>query len=213
MISDLNKQRFEYIWHLYNENKTERDLAFKDHVPCDPDVWQFPEHLIEYHKLVFETNKDAFNNKTVLDIGCGTAWYLGCMENAKKYIGIDPDEKSVKYAKIMASLTDLDAEISFSTAEKIDSTADTIMLLSVTQHLKYLKTVFSKFDCKNVILDSWEQLQGVHLNELITLLEKQGYALTHKSEWDDPNKDENFTDRGKRYILHFDRQIDQTAVI
>jgi SAM-dependent methyltransferase len=213
MISDLNKQRFEYIWHLYNENKTAKDLAFRDHVPCDPDVWQFPEHLIEYHKLVFETNRDAFDNTTILDIGCGTAWYMGCMQNAKKYIGADPDEKSIRYARIMASLIDIDAEISFNTAEKIDCTADTIMLLSVTQHLNDLKTVFAKFDCKNIILDSWEQLRGVHLNELVVLLETQGFALTHKLEWDGPNKDGNSTDRGQRYILHFDRPIDRTAVI
>jgi len=212
MISDLNKHRFEYIWHLYNENKTDNDLAFADHTPCDPEVWQFPKHLIEYHKLIFEANKNAFNNKTVLDIGCGTAWYLGCLENAKKYIGVDPDEKSIRYAKIMASLVHLDSDISVDSAEKIQCKADTIMLLSVTQHLKYLKTVFSKFDCEHIILDSWEELRGVHLNELISQLEKQGFVLTQKHQWDDPNKDENFTERGNRYILHFARQSTAISV-
>ena len=211
MISDLNKQRFEYIWHLYYENKTEKDLAFVDHVPCDPKIWQFPAHLIEYHKLVFETNKDVFNDKTVLDIGCGTAWYLGCLENAKKYIGADLDKKSLKYAKIMASLIDVDSEISLNIAERLNCTADTIMLLSVTHHLKDLKTVFSKFDCKNIVLDSYEELQGMHLNELILLLEKKGFALTHKQQWINPNKGADYVERGERYILHFDRQITENS--
>ena len=59
MIRDLDKHIFEYIWHLYYTNQTDNDLLFKDHVLCDPSVWQFPKHLIEYDKLVFESGRDG----------------------------------------------------------------------------------------------------------------------------------------------------------
>ena len=90
MISDLNKHRFEYIWHLYSNNISDTDLPFHKHVKCDPSVWQFPEHLVEYHRLIFGLGYTSLKDKKVLDIGCGISWYLGSMENiVKKYIGVD----------------------------------------------------------------------------------------------------------------------------
>ncbi len=210
MISDKNKHRFEYIWHLYNSDKTEVDLPFDQHVPCDPALWQFPKHLVEYHRLVFGLGYMSLKDKTVLDIGCGIAWYLGSMENiVKKYIGVDPNERRIKYAHVMSKLVDIDADISVSSGEQIICKADTIMMLSVTHFIPKVKDIFKKFDCENIILDCWEERNNQSLTDLISYLENKGFTLTEKQLYDYADK----TDLGKkqkykgdRYILHFNKQ-------
>jgi len=205
MTLDLNNHRFEYIWHLINNNLTDIDIPFADHVPCDPAIWQYPQHLIEYNKLVFEQGRKALQDKNVLDIGCGIAWYLGSLEGVvKKYTGIEPDSKSVKYAKIMSNLVNLDAEIKLANAEQIACSADTIMMLSVTQYIKNVKPIFEKFDCKNIILDCWEKhTNSITLDELITHIETLGFVLNKKTVFIDTQKPELVSMHGDRYILHF----------
>ena len=112
MISDLNKQRFEYIWHLYNEDITDKDLPFSEHKSCDEKVWKFPKALERYHDIVFDTMPEAFRDKNILDIGCGTAWYLGCMENVvKHYTGLDQDDRNIRYAEIMSKNVTVNSSI------------------------------------------------------------------------------------------------------
>jgi 2-polyprenyl-3-methyl-5-hydroxy-6-metoxy-1,4-benzoquinol methylase len=210
MISDIDKHRFEYIWHLYKTNKTDKDLPFEQHVPCDPRVWQFPESLVEYHNLVFEKGHTALAGKTVLDIGCGNAWYLGCLENiVKKYTGIDHVAKNITYARIMASIVDVDSTFIIDKAENVKTMADTIMMLSVTHHIPDVINLFDKFDCDNLILDSWEKLQGVDLLSVINCLESKGFDLYEKHEWNGSST-KNF---GKRFILHLHRQAKENSVI
>jgi 2-polyprenyl-3-methyl-5-hydroxy-6-metoxy-1,4-benzoquinol methylase len=203
MISDLNKHRFEYIWHLFNTNKTDKDLPFHKHKQCNPSIWEFPEEISKYHHLVFELGEKSFKEKTVLDIGCGIAWYLGFLENkVKKYIGVDPDVKSIKYAKIMSSIVDVDSDISVNSVKDIKCKADTIMMLGVTHHIVDIKNIFNTFDCKNIVLDCWEEHpNSSHLNELIQILELKGFNLD--------NKNMHIFEKGckisDRYILHFSR--------
>jgi len=210
MISDKNKHRFEYIWHLYNTNKIEEDLPFDKHVPCDSSVWQFPKHLVEYHRLIFEIGHESFKDKEVLDIGCGISWYLGSMENVvKKYIGIDPDEKSIKYARIMSKLVDVDTDISVASAEEIICKADTIMMLSVTHHITKIKNILENFQCENIILDCWEEGNNINIDDIINILTGKGFSLSGRHLYDYIGKEDmgdaniNY---GNRYILHFNRQ-------
>jgi len=203
MISNLNKQRFEYIWHLFNTNKTEKDLPFEKHVPCHPSVWQFPKNLIEYHDLVFDLGKKSLDGKTVLDLGCGNAWYLGCLENCvKEYTGVDIDTKKIKYAKIMSTIVDVPSTFIIDDIGNVKPKADTIMMLSVTQHIPNVKNIFEKFDCENVILDSFENLKGIHLKELVDFLISKGFSIDQKHEWKG-SVNQSF---GDRFILHFNRQ-------
>ena len=202
MISDLNKQRFEYIWHLYYENKTDKDLPFADHIPCDPKVWQFPKALELYHDIVFKTMPEAFKDKTILDVGCGTAWYLGCMEDSvKHYKGIDIDDKNIKYAKIMSNNVAIDSSINLHSIETYDCRADTILMLSVTHELDNVEKALQRFNSEYLVMDSWEKFHGNHLNDHIDLLREKGYQLEHQTEWGDPPKEYK-----KRFILHFHRQ-------
>jgi 2-polyprenyl-3-methyl-5-hydroxy-6-metoxy-1,4-benzoquinol methylase len=212
MVSDKNKHRFEYIWHLYNSNKTYDDLPFDKHVPCDPSLWQFPEHLIEYHRLVFGLGHAAFKDKKVLDIGCGISWYMGSMENTvKKYIGVDTDERCIKYARTMSKLVDIDAEIKVASAEEILCKADTIMMLSVTHQMPNVKDILQRFDCENIILDCWEDRNNIKMTDVISYLEDRGFTITEKKLYhytDKKDLGEQQTYRGDRYILHFNRQSD-----
>jgi len=218
MISDLNKHRFEYIWHLYNKNITDKDMPFHSHVPCDPSVWQFPDHLIEYHRLVFDLGYTSLKNKEVLDIGCGIAWYLGSMENlVKKYVGVDMNEKRIRYAKIMSKIVDVDTELNVLPAEKVSCETDTIMMLSVAHQIPQIKNILNKFKCQNIILDCWEEKNQVHMNDVIDFLEKhKGFVLTGKHLYDYAGKSDSGkgqTYEGDRYILHFNRQTKETSVI
>jgi len=216
MISDINKHRFEYIWHLYNANKTDEDLPFDMHQPCDPLIWQFPEHLIEYHRLVFGLGYTALKDKKVLDIGCGISWYLGSMENiVKKYIGVDTNVKRIKYAQIMSKLVDLDTDISVASAEQITCKADTIMMLSVTHHMPNVKDILEKFDCENIILDCWEEKNNIRITDVVGYLENKGFTVTKKQlyEYTD-KKDLGMVQayEGDRYILHFNRQSESNLI-
>jgi len=210
MISDKNKHRFEYIWHLYNSEKTDVDLPFDQHVPCDPALWQFPEHLVEYHRLVFGLGHAAFKDKKILDSGCGIAWYLGSMENiVKKYIGVDTNEKRIKYAHMMSKLVDIDAEIKVASAEEILCKADTIMMLSVTHQMPNVKDILQRFDCENIILDCWEDRNNIKMTDVISYLEDRGFTITekklyHYTDKNDLGKKQKY--KGDRYILHFNRQ-------
>ena len=205
MVSDLNKHRFEYIWHLFYNNLTDIDIPFTDHIPCDPEIWQYPQEMIEYNKIVFEEFKNSLENKTVLDIGCGTAWYLGQLEGIiKKYTGIDPDSKSVKYANIMSKLVNVDAEIKLAYAEQVTCSADTIMMMSVTHKFNNVKPLFEKFFCENIILDSWDKLNDITLDQLILHIESCGFDLTKKTEFIQNSR--TYFERGDRYILHFQKK-------
>ena len=152
MISDLNKHRFEYIWHLYSNNISDTDLPFHKHVKCDPSVWQFPEHLVEYHRLIFGLGYTSLKDKKVLDIGCGISWYLGSMENiVKKYIGVDTNERRIKYAKIMSKIVDIDTDINVLPAEAVSCKVDTIMMLSVTHFIPKVKDIFKNTRPQKVV--------------------------------------------------------------
>ena len=211
MIRELDKHIFEYIWHLYYTNQTDNDLLFKDNVPCDPSVWQFPKHLMEYHELVFESGRKAFHGKTVLDIGCGFGWYLSILENmgVSKYIGIDPDVKSIKYAKIMIKNVNLDAEVSLNSVENINCKADTILMLSVNHKLDDQLSVFEKFECQNIILDSWEFQNDFHLDDIVNHFRTLNFQCTQKKLYDhDHDRDRDLKAghiAGHRHILHFEK--------
>jgi len=211
MIRELDKHIFEYIWHLYYTNQTDNDLLFKDNVPCDPSVWQFPKHLMEYHELVFESGRKALHGKTVLDIGCGFGWYLSILENmgVSKYIGIDPDVKSIKYAKIMIKNVNLDAEVSLNSVENINCKADTILMLSVNHKLDDQLSVFEKFECQNIILDSWEFQNDFNLDDIVNHFRTLNFQCTQKKLYDhDHDRDRDLIAghiAGHRHILHFEK--------
>lgn len=214
MISDLNKHRFEYIWHLYYNKITDKDLSFTEHTPCDPSVWQFPKHLVEWHRLVFGLGHKSLKDKEVLDIGCGMAWYLGNMENiVKKYVGIDPNEESIKYARMMTNIVDMDADVSVMDGQDVTCKADTIISLGVLHQIhpfERVQSILERFDCENVILDCWEQKNGVHVNDIMNyLIENKGFVLTERHQYHYAGKDDagkNQINEGDRYVLHFDRQ-------
>ena len=84
-----------------------------------------------------------------------------------KYVGIDPDVKSIEYAKIMTKNVNLDAEVSVNSVENINCKADTILMLSVNQRLDNQLSVFEKFECQNIILDSWEFQKNINLNDIL----------------------------------------------
>ncbi len=203
MLRDLDKHIFEYIWHLYYTNQTDNDLLFKDHVPCDPSVWQFPKHLIEYNKLVFESGRKALHGKTVLDIGCGVGWYLSILENigVSKYIGIDPDVKSIEYAKIMTKNVNLDAKVSVNSVENINCKADTILMLSVNHRLDNQLSMFEKFECQNIILDSWEFQKDINLNDILNHFRTLNFQCIQKKLFGHEGGGIN----GYRYILHLEK--------
>jgi len=211
MIRELDKHIFEYIWHLYYTNQTDNDLLFKDNVPCDPSVWQFPKHLMEYHELVFESGRKALHGKTVLDIGCGFGWYLSILENmgVSKYIGIDPDVKSIKYAKIMIKNVNLDAEVSLNSVENINCKADTILMLSVNHKLDDQLSVFEKFECQNIILDSWEFQNDFNLDDIVNHFRTLNFQCTQKKLYDHAHdRDRDLIAghiAGHRHILHFEK--------
>jgi len=203
MLRDLDKHIFEYIWHLYYTNQTDNDLLFKDHVPCDPSVWQFPKHLIEYNKLVFESGRKALHGKTVLDIGCGVGWYLSILENigVSKYIGIDPDVKSIEYAKIMTKNVNLDAKVSVNSVENINCKADTILMLHSNHHLDNQLSMFEKFECQNIILDSWAFQKDINLNDILNHFRTLNFQCIQKKLFGHEGGGIN----GYRYILHLEK--------
>ena len=210
MISSINKKRFEYIWHLYNTNTTDKDLPFDKHVPCDPAVWEFPQHLVEYHRLVFDLGRESLMHKEVLDIGCGLSWYLGSMENlVKKYVGVDPDKKSIQYAKIMSKIVDVDSDIRVGSAENILCKADTIMMLSVAHRIPTILDVLKKFQCENIILDCWEEENNINVKDIIRVLKDKSFLLSEQHLYDYFGKEDlgkSHIYSGNRYILHFHRQ-------
>ena len=112
----------------------------------------------------------------------------------------------------MSRIVNIDSDISVNDAESIHYKADTIMMLSVTQHVPDVKKIFEKFECNNIILDSWEELQGIHLDDLIIYLESKGFLLNEKHKHKANYEVENFKQRGNRYILHFNRQSESNLI-
>jgi hypothetical protein len=132
------------------------------------------------------------------------------MENlVKKYVGIDPDDKSIKYAKIMSKIVDVDSAIGVGSAENILCKADTIMMLSVAHRIPTIEKVLKKFECENVILDCWEEANNIKMKDIITVLTEKGFLLSAQHLYDyigKPDLGKSHSDSGKRYILHFHRQ-------
>ena len=154
-------------------------------------------------KHIFKHIEDK-EKSYMLDIGCGVGWYLSILENigVSKYIGIDPDVKSIEYAKIMTKNVNLDAKVSVNSVENINCKADTILMLSVNHRLDNQLSVFEKFDCQNIILDSWEFRKDINLNDILNHFRTLNFQCIQKKLFDYEGGGIN----GYRYILHLEKK-------
>ena len=207
-MNKLDRQKYEWIWHLYNTNQTDEDFPFENHIPCPPDVWTLPKHVIEYCQQTFSLKQDQLKNKTILDIGCGVAWYLPMLDTlgVKKYIGIDPVAKDLKYSKILSKIVNMDCEFHESTAENYEKCeADTILMLICVQRFSETFKVFEKLKANDIILDSWELTipTKIPLNDMIAFFKNKGMEIRSKWLYDYPNKSEPDQNR---WVVHFSRQ-------
>jgi len=155
-------------------------------------------------KVMFDLLKEYCpKGSKVLDIGCGVNWYLSILENigVSKYIGIDPDVKSIEYAKIMTKNVNLDAKVSVNSVENINCKADTILMLHSNHHLDNQLSMFEKFECQNIILDSWEFQKDINLNDILNHFRTLNFQCIQKKLYNYKPNGIN----GYRYILHLEK--------
>lgn len=70
------------------------------------------------------------NNKTIIDLGCGTGIFCigAALLNAQKTIGIDIDEKIIQTAKENAKTFNVDIKFYVNAIEKVNQKCDTIIM-------------------------------------------------------------------------------------
>lgn len=179
MLTDLDLRIFEYVHHMYYENKSTECLAWEDHISINfrPDEWVF-----KYYEIAFNRCKRFIENKNIIDVGCEIGskinWFSGL--GAKKYTGVDPNKTHLYYANmvsdIVSDMVDIDCKLIESSAEDLTySFFDTGFLLSVTQHLKDEKKVIANLTkfCTNLVIDTWVNCRGCgSLSYYVELIEQ-----------------------------------------
>ena len=180
MLRQFDIQLFEYIHHLFYENKSESELQWKDHVSCGwkPDQW-----LLNYYKLAFEKSSSLIENKNILDVGCHIGCKISWFENlgAKSYTGLDPDPVCISYATIISKIVDLKCNITQSTAEDFKyKKYDTAFILGVLHHFRDETSALEKIlnCCENIVIDTWVNCNNCKdLSYYINFLEKQSFKI------------------------------------
>lgn len=107
-----------------------------------------PKHrLMDYHKF-FVDNIEPKN--TVLDIGCGKGELtFDVAEKAEMVVGIDLNEKNIKFAKEKFSASNIEYLVGDATKDLPDKKFDVIILSNVLEHIEnrvdFLKSLASAF--------------------------------------------------------------------
>jgi SAM-dependent methyltransferase len=63
-----------------------------------------------YHEILFNLTNDCNDNKSILDIGCGTGRYFSAIRNFNSLIGIDTSEFMIHHAKSPINIEQVDDE-------------------------------------------------------------------------------------------------------
>ena len=75
-------------------------------------------------------------------------------------------------------------------------------MLSVNHHLDNQLSVFEKFDCQNIILDSWEFQKNINLNDILNHFRALNFQCIQKKLYNHEGGGIN----GYRYILHLEKK-------
>lgn len=107
--------------------------------------WRQHEYPIVL-KFITEFIRQDRRNPTLLDVGCGTGWYLNKLKDiTPNYFGIDISEGMLKIAKQRVETSRvIEDNIERFTFE--DSLFDIILCTRVLSHVKNLEHVFSSFE-------------------------------------------------------------------
>lgn len=157
---------FEKIKEKWDEDKIPPNYNHTDDNPKRNDL---------YKRFVIDLSKYNFENKIIIDYGCGGGWlgkFLLDNFNIKKYIGIDISNKSLKFAR--KNLKNYDNVKLIKIKEWFDLKeykADIFITLSCIQHfptIEYLKKFFEMVNnsgCDELII----QYRLRHTNEVMIL--------------------------------------------
>ena len=179
-LRPVDKKIFEYIHHLYYENKTSKDLSWQDHQDSD---WIFHSKLTKYYNLCFKNVQEYIKNCTILDIGCNIGSKISWFENlgASSYIGIDPDPKCVELAKTVTNIINMECSIYQTTAEESQIIADTSFLLSVSHKFKNQQVVLENLCSQNFVMETWIEKIGCFSEQYYVDLLSKKYKITYKT--------------------------------
>lgn len=116
-------------------------------------------------------------NKTVLDLGCGTGIFSigACIAGAKEVIGIDSDEAAIKIAKNFADENKLIIDFITQDIKDVDISCDTILMnppfgaqkSNINADRKFIEKAFEKADV----------IYSLHLTKTLPFIEKMVYSL------------------------------------
>jgi putative methylase len=114
---------------------------------------------------------EDINEKTIIDLGCGTGIFCigAALLNAKKTIGIDIDEKMIQTAKENAKTFDVDIDFYVNSIEQINQKCETIIMnppfgAQKSNEQADRKFIEKGFEIANVIY-------SIHLTKTIPFLE------------------------------------------
>ena len=157
MLQKIDKRMFEYLSHLKFGQVDYKQLSWNDHLKLPSSDWKFPAELETYFLKCFFLNKDIINDKEVLDIGCEYGNKIPWFDKFKprKLTCIDPSEKDIYIANMVATLVDTDTQCYQTKAEDYQLKADTIFMLSVNHHLEDEFSIYDRLDCDNLVIDTW----------------------------------------------------------
>ena len=131
-------------------------------------------------------------NKTILDLGCGTGIFAigACLAGAKNVIGIDIDRTSIQTAKTYAQQQNLDIEFLVKDINDVDTSCDTVLMNPPFGAQKSNLQADRKFLEKAFQLS--QVIYSIHLKKTIPFIEKLVTALhgdiTHQKDYDFPIK-------------------------
>lgn len=107
-------------------------VTFSDFIPSgnqavDPDIYDIENAAIDRERVLWQALIDQapWQGRTLVDLGCGSGWWLPRYEDAGRLIGIEPDESLLPLAQARTSR----AEVLHGSAENIpleDSSVDVI---------------------------------------------------------------------------------------
>ena len=179
MLNRRDAHIWEYIHHLYFEGKTYEDIPLKKHKPMGLVI---DEKNADYYKCCFEPLQQYIKDCSILDVGCFIGNKIHWFEklSAKSYIGIDPDPKCIRVAKIAAKISNMPADVVQTTAEEYNFKADTTVLLSVTHKFSSQNTILDKITSNNFIMETWVDQNNCWSSEkYINYLTKK-YDITYQ---------------------------------
>jgi putative methylase len=116
-------------------------------------------------------------NKTILDLGCGTGIFSvgAAITGAKKVIGIDVDENAIKNAKAFAKENNLEIDFKIQNIQDVESKCDTIIMNPPFGAQKSNLKADRKFIEKGFELS--KVIYSLHLSKTIPFIEKMISSL------------------------------------